>query len=104
MHVEVPLGINWTRIGGTGNGAVVLQLTERVEHREGPPRGLGGPPVEHKFTHGDGGGGGREAVYASTAALHASPVVCVKVAVFTYWTALLNCRRARGHDGAHVPK
>ena len=37
-------------------------------------------------------------MYASTAALHASPVVWVEVAEFTYWTALLNCRRARGHD------
>ena len=49
-------------------------------------------------------GGSREAAYASTAALHASPVVWVEVAVFTYWTALLNCRRARGHDSAHVAK
>ena len=31
-------------------------------------------------------------------------VVCVEVAVFTYWTALFNCRRARGHDSAHVAK
>ena len=49
-------------------------------------------------------GGRREAVYASTAALHASPVVWVEVAEFTYWTALLNGRRARGHDSAHVAK
>ena len=27
-----------------------------------------------------------------------------EVAVFTYWTALLNCRRDRGHDGARVAK
>ena len=38
-------------------------------------------------------GGSREVVYASTAPLHASPVVWVEVAVFKYWTALLNCRR-----------
>ena len=43
-------------------------------------------------------GGRREA------ALHASPVVWVEVAEFTYWTALLNCRRARGHDSAHMAK
>ena len=49
-------------------------------------------------------GGSRDAVYASTAALHASPVVWVEVAVFTYWTALLNYRHARGHDSAHVAK
>ena len=49
-------------------------------------------------------GGSREAVYASTAALHAPPMVWVEVAEFTYWTALLNCRRARGHDSAHVAK
>ena len=49
-------------------------------------------------------GGSREAAYASTAALHASPVVWVEVGVFTYRTALLNCRRARGHDSAHVAK
>ena len=49
-------------------------------------------------------GGRREATYASTAALHASPVVWVEVAEFTYWTALLNCRRVRGHDSAHVAK
>ena len=49
-------------------------------------------------------GGRREAAYASTAALHASPVVWVEVAEFTYWTALLNCRQARGHDSAHVAK
>ena len=49
-------------------------------------------------------GGSREAAYASTAALHASPVVWVEMAVFTYWTVLLNCRRARGHDSAHVAK
>ena len=48
-------------------------------------------------------GGSREAVYASTA-LHASPVVWVEVGVFAYWTALFNCRRARGHDSAHVAK
>ena len=41
-------------------------------------------------------------MYALTAALHASPVVWVQVAEFTYWTALLNCRRARGHDSADV--
>ena len=56
---------------------------------------------EHKFTHGGGGG---EAAYASTVARYASPVVWVEVAVFTYWTALVNCRRARGHDSAHVAK
>ena len=50
-----PLGANWTGVGATGDGALVLQLTERVELREGPPRGLGGPHVEHKFTHGGGG-------------------------------------------------
>ena len=49
-------------------------------------------------------GGSREAAYVSTAALHASTLVWVEVAEFTYWTALLNCRRARGHDGAHVAK
>ena len=49
-------------------------------------------------------GGSREAVYASTVALHASPVVWVEVAVFKSWIALLNCRRARGHDSAHVAK
>ena len=49
-------------------------------------------------------GGSREAVYASTAALHASPVVWVEVAVFTYWMVLLNCRCARRHDSAHVAK
>ena len=49
-------------------------------------------------------GGSREAVYASTAALHASPVVWVEVADFTLWTALFNHRRARGHDSAHVAK
>ena len=38
------------------------------------------------------------------AALQASPVVWVEVAEFTYWTPLLNCRRARGHDSAHVAK
>ena len=43
-----------------------------------------------------------EAAYASTAALHDSPVVWVEGAVFRYWTALLNCGRARGHDSAHV--
>ena len=48
--------------------------------------------------------GSRETAYASTAALHASPVVWVEVAVFTYWTAFLNCRHARGHDSAHVAK
>ena len=31
-------------------------------------------------------------------------VVGVEVAVFTYWTALLHCHRARGHDSAHVAK
>ena len=49
-------------------------------------------------------GGSREAAYASMAALHASPGFWVEVAVFTYWTALLNCRRASGHDSAHVAK
>ena len=49
-------------------------------------------------------GGSREAVYASTATLHASPVVSVQVAECTYWTALLNCRRARGHDSGHMAK
>ena len=29
--LEVPLGANWTGIGATGDGAVVLQLTELVE-------------------------------------------------------------------------
>ena len=43
-------------------------------------------------------------MYASTAAFHASPVVWVEVAVFTYWTAWLNCCRARGHDSAHMAK
>ena len=46
----------------------------------------------------------REAVYASTAALHASSVVWLEVAAFTYWTVLLNCRHARGHDSAYVAK
>ena len=49
-------------------------------------------------------GGRREAAYASTAALHALAMVWVEVAEFTYWTALLNCRRAREHDSAHVAK
>ena len=49
-------------------------------------------------------GGRREAAYASTAALHASIVVWVEVAEFTYWTAVLNCPRARGHNSAHVGK
>ena len=49
-------------------------------------------------------GGRREAAYASTATLYASPVVWVEVAEFTYWTALLNCCRARRHDSAHVAK
>ena len=49
-------------------------------------------------------GRSREAAYASTTALHASPLVWVEVAVFTYWTALLNCRHARGHHSAHVAK
>ena len=49
-------------------------------------------------------GGTREASYVSTAALHASPVVRAEVAVFTYWTALLNCSRARGHDTFYVSK
>ena len=49
-------------------------------------------------------GGSREAVYASTAALHTSAVVWVEVAVCTYRTALLNCRRARGHDSAQLAK
>ena len=47
-------------------------------------------------------GGSREAVNASRADFHASPVLWVEVVVFTYWTALLNCRRARGHDSAQV--
>ena len=34
-------------------------------------------------------------------ALHASPVVRVEMAVLMYWTALLNRRRAKGHDRAH---
>ena len=55
--LELTLGANWTGVGATGDGAVVLDLTERVELREGPPRGLGGPQVEHKFTHGSGGYG-----------------------------------------------
>ena len=38
------------------------------------------------------------------AALHAPLVVLVEVAVFTYWTALLNFRRARGYDSTHVAK
>ena len=38
------------------------------------------------------------------AALHASPVVWVEVAVLTYWTSLLNCRPARGHNSSHVAK
>ena len=46
----------------------------------------------------------REALYASTAALHASPAVWVEVAVFIYWTVLLNCHRAGGHDSTHVAK
>ena len=41
-------------------------------------------------------GGRREAAYASTAALHASPAVWVEVAEFAYWMALLNCCRAKG--------
>ena len=53
--LEVPLGANWTGVGATGDVAVVLQLTERVELREDPPRGPGGHHVEHKFTHGGGG-------------------------------------------------
>ena len=52
----------------------------------------------------EGEGGSREAVYISLAALNASTVVCVEVAVFTYWTAMLSSRRARGHDSAHVAK
>ena len=49
-------------------------------------------------------GGSREAAYASTAALHASPAVWVEAAAFTCLTALLNCRCARGHDRPHVAK
>ena len=49
-------------------------------------------------------GGSREAAHASTAALHAAPIVWLEVAVFTYWTALLNCRHATGDDSAHVAK
>ena len=49
-------------------------------------------------------GGSTEAMYASKGDLHASPVVWVEVAVFTYWTALLNCRPARGHATTHVAK
>ena len=100
--LEVPLGANWTGVGATGDGAVVLPFTEHVEVQEGPPRSLGGPQVQHKFTH--GGRGSREAVYASMAALYASPVVWLEVAVFTDWTVLLKCCRARGHDSAHVAK
>ena len=47
-------------------------------------------------------GGSTEAACALAAALHASPVVWVQVAVFTYLMALLNCRRAGGHDTAHA--
>ena len=43
-------------------------------------------------------------MYALRAALHAEPVGWVEVVVFTYWTALLDSRRARGHDSAHVAK
>ena len=45
--LESPLGTNLTGVGATRDGAVILQLTERAELREGPPRGLGGPHVEH---------------------------------------------------------
>ena len=45
---------SWSSAQGTGS-AVVLQLAERVELGEGPPRGLGGPHVEHNFTHGGKG-------------------------------------------------
>ena len=34
-------------------------------------------------------GGRREAVYASAVALHASPVVWVEVAEFTYWDGVV---------------
>ena len=53
--LEVPPRANWMGVGPPGDGAVVLQLKERVELQEGPPRVLGGPHVEHKFTHGTGG-------------------------------------------------
>ena len=29
--LEIPLGTNWTGVGATGDAAVVLHLTERVE-------------------------------------------------------------------------
>ena len=102
MCLEVLLNANWTGVGATGDGAVILQLTERVELREGPNEDLGALMVStssHMAL-----GERREMAYASTAALHASPVVWVEVAVFIYWTALLNCRRGRGHDSAHVAK
>ena len=53
--LEAPLGANWVGVGATGDSAVVLQPAERVELRKCPPRGLGGPQVEHKLTHGSGG-------------------------------------------------
>ena len=53
--LEVPLGANLTGVRATGDGAVVLQLTERVELRHGPLGGLGGPHGQQKFTHGGGG-------------------------------------------------
>ena len=98
--LEVPVGANWTGVGATRDGAVVLQLTERVESVLHEDLGhLMLSTSSHMVV-----GGSREVAYASAAALHASPVVCVELAVFTYWTVLLNCRRARGHDSAHMAK
>ena len=81
---------------------MLLQLTELVELRGVLHEDLGAIMLStssHMAV-----GGSREAVYASTAALHASPVAWVEVAEFTCWTGLLHCRRARGHDSAHVAK
>ena len=46
----------------------------------------------------------KEAAYASTAALDASTVLWGEESVLMYWTALLNYRRAKGHESAHMAK
>ena len=70
QHVCITLAANWTGVGATGDGVVVLQLTERVERRDEYLGDLMLSTSSHMAV-----GGSREAAYASTASLHASPVV-----------------------------
>ena len=102
MGLELPSDATRPETRAIGDGVMVLQLAERLSSERVLNEDLAARKLStssHIVV-----GGSKEVLYATTAALDASLVLWGEEAVLTYWTAILNCRCAKGHDSGHVAK